>query len=177
MKRNWIILAIAVVLVSFAVYETISDKQNQAVLPKDTAPKVDYLAPSFELQALDSQIYKVGGAKDKPLFINFWASWCAPCKIELPDLNEIYLKYKDQIDIYGINVTTNDTIADAKSVVQQMQLKFPILIDEQGTALDLYKFQSIPTSFLINREGRIVEIIHLLDSNQLEQKIKSLLDS
>jgi thiol-disulfide isomerase/thioredoxin len=107
--------------------------------------------------------------------LNFWASWCGPCELEAPDLKNVYEKYKDAFDLYGINTTDKDNLADAEKFVEQYKLPFPILFDKDGKIAKQFHFSVIPTSFLIDRNGVVVDVIHVLSPKELEQKIKSLI--
>lgn len=176
MKRNWIVLAIVAVLAGAAVYQHMGELARQSALPDDSAPKVGFVAPAFELTALDGAAYRVGGERNKPLLINFWASWCIPCQIEAPDMQALYEKFAGQFDLYGINVTSQDTRKEAESFVKQYGFTFPILLDQEGSALASYRFQSIPTSFLVDRNGKITDIFHVLEPAELEKKLTRLLN-
>src|SRR5690554_6292552 len=89
MKRNIGVLLIVVILVSIAVFQNLSNADQEVVLPEEEAPKVNFLAPSFTLEGMDGKTYEVGGRRDKLLIINYWASWCGPCHAEAPDLVEL----------------------------------------------------------------------------------------
>lgn len=177
MRKNAIILSIVVVLAGLAVYQNIRANEKETVLPTEVAPRPNYLAPSFQLNGLDGKVYAVGGKRDKPLLLNFWASWCDPCEQEAPDLARLYEKYKDQLDLYAVNITKNDDLEAAKAFVKRYKYTFPVLLDEDLVAARQYRFTVIPTSFLIDRNGVVVEMINLLEAKELEKKIKSLINS
>ncbi|SFL27342.1 Thiol-disulfide isomerase or thioredoxin [Paenibacillus sp. 1_12] len=134
------------------------------------------LAPAFDLQGLDGKSYHVGGVRDKPLIINFWASWCGPCHEEAPDLKQMYEVYKDELDIYAVNVTKGDRMQDVQGFVKQYELPFPVLLDTKGLTAEQYRLQVVPTSFLLNKEGVLVDVIHVLPAKALEAKIRLLLN-
>ncbi|GIP33908.1 TlpA disulfide reductase family protein [Paenibacillus sp. J2TS4] len=176
MKKSGILIVFIVVLIGLAVYQDFSSRNKEVALPTETAPKPSYRAPAFTLQGLDGLTYEVGGKRDKPLFLNFWASWCGPCELEAPDLKRMYDKYKDQLDMYAVNVTRSDKLDKVEKFAERHEFRFPVLLDREGKASELYKFYFIPTSYLIDRNGVIVEVINLVDSNQLEGKIKALIE-
>lgn len=177
MKKNALILTIVLLLAGLAVFQNVKTKDKEVVLPTEVAPRPNYLAPAFELTALDGKAYNVGGKREKPLVLNFWASWCGPCEEEAPQLARLYEKYKDQLDLYAVNVTKNDTVEEAKLFAKRYQFTFPVLLDEELAAAQKYRFTVIPTSFLIDRNGVVVEIINLLEPKELEKKFKSLINS
>ncbi|WJH34515.1 TlpA family protein disulfide reductase [Paenibacillus sp. CC-CFT747] len=109
--------------------------------------------------------------------MNFWASWCGPCEAEAPDLMRIYDKLKDKLDIYAVNVTKGDNLKEVKEFLDQYPYPFPVLLDKEGKAAELYQVQVIPTSFLVDRNGVIVDVIHYLPGKELEKKLKEFADS
>lgn len=160
-KRNILVLAVMSVLLGVALYRNMLEA-DEVVLPKEKAPKADFLAPSFSLPGMDGKTYSVGGEREKALLINFWASWCEPCKLEAPDLVEIHEKYKDRLDIYAVNATNDDNREDAEAFVEQYGIEFPVLWDrnkEEGSVADLYQVLGYPTSFIVDRHGVIREVV------------------
>ncbi|WP_409344656.1 TlpA family protein disulfide reductase [Paenibacillus sp. MBLB4367] len=176
MKRNWIVLAIVAVLAGAAIYQHMGELSRKAAAPADSAPKVGFNAPAFELTALDGKPYRVGGERDKPVLVNFWASWCIPCQIEAPDIQALYEKFQGKFDLYAVNVTSQDTRKEAEAFAKTYGFTFPILLDQEGAALDAYRFQSIPTSFLVDRSGKITDVFHVLEPAELEKKLTPLIN-
>lgn len=176
MKRSLIILGIALLFIGATVYQRVIADKDKAALPAGVAPQLNHLAPSFELEGLDGKTYTVGGKRDKPVFVNFWASWCEPCQAEAPDLKAIYDKYKEKFDLYGVNVTSQDTVSGAEAMVKKYDFKFPVLLDPEGSARSLYELRGIPTSFMIDKDGKIVDIVNIMEPRQLEQKILDLIN-
>lgn len=176
MKRNLIVLLIIVLLAGFAIYQNNAAKGKEAIVATDVAPKKGYLAPTFTLDSLNDRSYQVGGARDKPLLLNYWASWCGPCTYEAPHIQALFEKYKDRIDIYGVNTTKNDFFPDVKEMVKKFNLTFPILLDKEGTVTNLYNVQVLPTSYFIDKQGAIVDVTFLLEPEELERKIKNLIE-
>lgn len=175
MKRNWVIVAIAFVLVCAAIYTQMDKRANRAS-GGESAPLLGHLAPSFEMPDVDGTVHHVGEAREKPLLLNFWASWCIPCQVEAPDLKELYDEYSDRFDLYGVNVTSLDTRKNAMAMVEEYDFRFPILLDEDGAIADSYQVLSIPTSFLIDRDGTIVEIFNFVHREDLERKIMEMIE-
>ncbi|WP_419879588.1 TlpA family protein disulfide reductase [Brevibacillus centrosporus] len=169
MKKLLVVLII-IVLAVLAFYNNQSKKGTL-----DQIPKVGFSAPNFSLTALDKQTYGIAGERDKPLIINFWASWCGPCRQEAPDLKAVNEKYQDKLDFYAINMTSNDDLESAKLFVKEFAFQFPILLDEKGTVSDQYQVISIPTTYFIDRDGIIKhKIIGATDRGSFEQYVKEL---
>ena len=182
MKKNVIVIAVMLVLVGFAVYQNVGKAEKEVQLPVEYAPKLDFLAPEFKLQSFDGQEYRVGGKRDKPLWINFWASWCEPCQAEAPDMKRLYDEYKDKLDIYAVNATLYDDVDKARDFIKQYGFKFPALLDvtggEKGKVQKLYNVQAYPTSFLIDKDGVIREIIYgIKPPKELERTIKNFVEA
>ncbi|WP_281886080.1 TlpA family protein disulfide reductase [Paenibacillus sp. YYML68] len=149
--------------------------QQSAVAHQSGGQKLTKGAPVYELEGLDGRSYTIGGKRDKPLIVNFWASWCGPCHEEAPDLSYIYEKYGDKLDLYAVNTTKADQMNSVYSFVSKHKVKFPVLLDRSGTAADGYRLVFVPTSFLIDKEGRLLETIHVLPRAELESKVQRLL--
>lgn len=131
--------------------------QPSAAAADPPAPIVGRLAPDFTLKTLDGQTVTLSELRGRPVLINFWASWCGPCRLEMPHLVATYEKHKDQgFVILGIDMTFSDSVSDVEAFVKKFGVAFPILLDETGEVTnELYKVQGTPTSYFINREGVI----------------------
>ncbi len=176
MNRNRIVaLAAGLLLTGTLLYHYGSRGQAEAVLPAEAAPRLNMAAPSFQLTALDGATYQVGGPREKPLLLNFWASWCSPCEEEAPALASLYDKYKDKLDLYAVNLTENDDFDHVKAFTNRFKFHFPVLLDYKLEAAKKYRFQVIPTSFLIDTNGNIVDVINLLTFEELEKKLQKLI--
>lgn len=157
-------------------YFVIGQPESIPVLANEQKPEVGYQAPHFTLTGMNNQPYKVEGKREKPVILNFWASWCGPCHLEAPDLQKIQEKYGQQVDLYGINATANDNPESAMAFVKEYKLTFPIPMDVAGTVTDRYKIMAFPTTFIVDREGVIQKkIIGTVDAATLEKEIRLLL--
>jgi len=175
---NILILLAVVVLAGAAVYQNVNRKAETTAMPAEAKPRPNYLAPSFTLKQMNTeQTYEVGGPREKPLMINFWASWCGPCNLEAPDLVKLYDKYGDKFDLYAVNITPGDNMKNIQAFVDKHALDFPVLLDMQGDVTELYQIQPIPTSFLIDKNGVIRDMFYTESFSTLERKIKKLIDA
>lgn len=97
--------------------------------------------------------------KDKVVFLNIWATWCPPCREEMPSMEELYKELKgEDFEILAVSIDT----AEAKVVapfVKEYRLSFPVLLDPGGTIKSLYGITGVPESFIINKDGRIEKIV------------------
>ncbi|MED4780931.1 TlpA disulfide reductase family protein [Brevibacillus choshinensis] len=173
---NKLVLAMLVTVgVGYAVWQ--QPQQSATVVADVQKPEVGYLAPHFTLTGLDNQVYKVEGKRTKPVILNFWASWCGPCRMEAPDLQKLHEKYKSQVDFYGVNVTNNDSPEAAAAFVQAYKLSFPIPMDVAGTVSNRYLIQAFPTTYLVDKEGVVrKKIIGMIDAATLELELRKLIN-
>ncbi|MBN2984777.1 TlpA family protein disulfide reductase [Cohnella algarum] len=190
MKRNLAILGLVIIAVAAVLWWNQSggeaDRNDSAAATSGAGgealkvePVEGSLAPSFSLATIDEQTqYDVGGPRDKALIINFWASWCGPCDLEAPDLQAIYDKYKDKLDLYAVNATKYDTVRGAKDFVKEKQITFPVIMDTDNKAGDLYKVYSYPISFIIDKNGVVRERIEGIQPlEKWEDMIREVVDA
>ena len=132
-------------------------------LPVDDAivsVQAGFLAPDFTLENMDGQKISLSSQKGKVVLVNIWASWCPPCRAEMPAIERVYQTYKDQGFVaIGIDSTIQDKISDIQIFLKQTNISFPILLDTNGLATRLYRVQSLPSSYFIGRDGIIREIV------------------
>ncbi|MBU8878771.1 TlpA family protein disulfide reductase [Bacillus sp. FJAT-29790] len=134
-------------------------------------------APEIELVDLEGHTVKLSDYKGKPILLNFWASWCGPCRIEMPYMEKQYKKYKkDGFEILAVNVTqTEKKRSDVDKFIKDFQLTFTIPLDEKGTASADYEIIGYPTSYFIDSDGVIrSKVIGPLDEEFLEKEIRRL---
>jgi len=123
----------------------------------DEAPEIGRMAPDFQLETLDGQTVSLSDYRGQPVLLNFWASWCGPCRFEMPFLQEAYEQYSGQgLVVLGVNLL--EETETVREFVRQEGLTFPILLaTTQEVPLD-YNVRNIPATFLIDSEGRIQDI-------------------
>jgi cytochrome c biogenesis protein CcmG/thiol:disulfide interchange protein DsbE len=125
-----------------------------------SAPQEGFRAPNFELVTIDGKVISLTELRGKAIILNFWATWCPPCRSEMPAMQQVYLDYgPDDIVILAVNNTQQDQIADVEAFVVEEGLTFPVLLDYSGAVSSSYQIHSMPTTFFIDSEGRIDEIV------------------
>ena len=92
----------------------------------------------------------------KPIVLNFWASWCGPCKSEMPEFQQVFEDMGEQVQFLMVNATASDTMADAKSFINQYGYTFPVVFDTQGNAMHTFGVDAFPTSFFLDKTGKPV---------------------
>ncbi|MFC0187459.1 redoxin domain-containing protein [Fictibacillus aquaticus] len=114
-------------------------------------------APDFELDTLSNGKMKLSDQKGKVVFINIWASWCPPCRAEMPEMESFYQKYGGKrAEILAVNLTDSDSRKAAKEFADKNKLTFPILLDSSGQVGSTYQAVTIPTTYIIDQDGVIV---------------------
>jgi len=117
------------------------------------------LAPDFTLRAADGKNLRLQEQRGQVVLVNFWATWCGPCKQEMPHLNRLYEKYRASgFVLLAVNIDEDPRLA--VGMAQRMGLKFPVLLDGDKKVSKLYDLSSMPSTVMIDRDGR-VRHIHL----------------
>lgn len=117
-------------------------------------------APDFSLKTIEGKEIRLSDLKGKAVLINLWASWCPPCRFEMPGIQAAYESYKNRgLVVLGIDFTVQDNLQDVKVFIQELKLTFPILLDETGdVSAGLYGMRGLPTSYFIDTQGVIQRI-------------------
>ncbi|AKG35449.1 redoxin domain-containing protein [Paenibacillus durus] len=163
-----IILVLIVLLGGYAI--------GTSAFGGDGKPEEGSRAPSFELLGLDGKTHKLDEYKGKPIVLNFWGSWCAPCVKEMPALEAQWEKWKAQgVVVVGINVGEDQMTV--QNFVNGTGVNFLILMDPEREAVRSYGISPLPTTFFINAKGKI-DTIHIgqLDLSTLDAQIGKLVN-
>ena len=114
-------------------------------------------APDFTLKDINGNPVSMSSFKGKVVLLNFWATWCPPCRAEIPSMNKLYQKLKNRGFVI-LAVSTDRAVVDVKDFLKTMPVNFPVVVDYNLTvSRSLYKVFMLPTTFLIDRKGVIVE--------------------
>ena len=112
-------------------------------------------APDFTLRNGDGESYSLSDFKGKMVILNFWATWCPPCKKEIPDFIELYKKYEDKgLVILGVSVDQGGWLV-TKEFMDKSQITYPIVMANRDVVYQYGGIKSIPTTYIINQKGRI----------------------
>jgi peroxiredoxin len=118
-------------------------------------PRIGFRAPNFRLKNLDGEEVSLAAYKGRVVFLNFWATWCTPCKIEMPSMEALYQEFKDE----GLEILAISSDLEGEKVVrpfvEEMGLTYPILLDPDFRVDDKYLVRSVPTTILVGRDGVI----------------------
>lgn len=146
------ILGLLAIMVFFAVYQGINDE------PETAMSTIKEKAPNFSGQTLTGDSLVLKNEIQEKTLINFWGSWCEPCKREMPALENVYASNKAEgFNVISINLGQSDFVT--QKFVDQYKLSFPVLIDEDGAIKEAYRVGKLPASFLVNQDG-VIEQVH-----------------
>ncbi|WP_231505661.1 TlpA disulfide reductase family protein [Bacillus sp. EB01] len=135
------------------------------------------IAPDFQIKTLDGADVKLSNMRGKKVIVNFWATWCPPCKAEIPHMEDFYdTADKTKVEILAINLTTTEkNEGNVKEFVKDKKVTFPVLLDEDGDIGDQYQAVTIPTSYLIDSQGIVrKKIVGPMDKDMMNQLIESV---
>jgi cytochrome c biogenesis protein CcmG/thiol:disulfide interchange protein DsbE len=163
-QRNWIYTGIflTVVLILFIVNNT-NGEAEQGPYPPNYIPEAQQdrpLAPEFELPTASGSKVSLADYKGKVVILDFWATWCGPCRRGIPDLIELKNEYEGKVEVIGVSVDgiTRDgsTVKDIKPFMNEFSINYPIALGDLQLVNKYGGIRSIPTSFIIDQEGRLV---------------------
>lgn len=122
----------------------------------DVRPEEGHLAPDFTLKTLEGNTVRLSDFRGKKVvLINFWATWCPPCRLEMPTMQQIYSEYKERgVEILAVNIEA-DAKQEISDFVKELRLTFPILLDPDMKVLRKFRVIGLPVSVLIDRQGII----------------------
>lgn len=188
MLRKVIVICLLAVLAGYALYNQFWKEEKQEVVQQ---PKVEEVlakqgleigkeAPDFELQALDGSKVKLSDLKGKKVILNFWATWCPPCKQEVPEMQAFYEKHKEDVVILAVNATALErggtrVQENVKSFASEYGVTFPILFDSTSEVSDTYRVIVLPTSYFVDTKGVIRQkSIGAMTEEYMEKTIRTL---
>ena len=148
-----------------------------AVTGADAAALTAQRAPDFQLEALGGGQVRLSDFKGRVVLVNIWATWCPPCVRETPRLVRIYDRYRDQgFVILGVNTTYQDDRAKVAAFARDQGIAYPVLLDTEGSVGQTYASRLMPSSFLIDQDGKIVSVrVGEVDEAQIEEQVAALL--
>lgn len=172
MKKTTLI-SVVILLFGWAVYDLVSSKDNTennlsqdkivAMPPtqdgevteiNEIGLDVGKLAPDFELETLTGETVRLADYSGKRVIVNFWATWCPPCRAEIPDFQKLYNKH--DVVILAVNLSQSEkSEKHVTEFVNDFEMTFPVLMDKQADVSTAYQVQAYPTSYMIDSNGHI----------------------
>ena len=170
-----LVLLAAVVVVGAIVFMG----QPEAKAPQVSAEAADpNSAPDFTLYDLDGNTCRLSDFQGQPVVLNFWASWCGPCKAEMPDLEAAYQTYGEQVRFVMVNLTdgSSETVESASTYIASQGYSFPVYYDVEMEGAMAYSVYAIPVTYFIDSNGVIRATNEgMISANALEDNIRALL--
>ncbi|MFC4599120.1 redoxin domain-containing protein [Cohnella hongkongensis] len=167
---QYVILAVVLLIGGYAIGNSLFSKS--VVLAKGDMP------PDFRLADLNNEVHEMKDYAGKPLIINFWGTFCPPCRNEMPALQSQYDKWKGQgLELVGINLSEDRLTAE--SFIRQVGVHFPILLDKDKKTERQYGLKQYPTTFFIAPTGEIQEVVigGVLTEEEIEERIVRLIQT
>lgn len=169
-----------VLLITFSVNSFCVDKNTSDTKPGDAETAVVKLdenkAPDFALKSFDGKIVKLSDYKGKVVIIDFWATWCPPCRKGIPDLISIQNDYKNDVVIIGISLDGEKTLKDVPGFVKSYGINYPIVYGDDKVVAAYGGIEGIPTAFVVDKKGNVVDKhVGLVPKDTYVNKIKELL--
>jgi peroxiredoxin len=182
MKRDPIILVVvAVVIAGMLFFAVKRAHKNSASIPQDTnmgVAKVGGLAPNFTLQTLDGKKVSLADYRGKAVLVNFWATWCEPCNVEMPWLVDLHKKYAAQgFEILGVAMD-DAAPKDIAKFAQDKGVNYPVLIGQDAVGNAYGGVAFLPGNFYVDRNGKIIDkAFGLIGKPEIEENIQKIIAS
>ncbi|MET1031806.1 thiol-disulfide oxidoreductase ResA [Domibacillus tundrae] len=144
------ILAVLAGLVVYALYTNVTKESRGNLAAGEKAP-------DFVLTDLNGETHQLSDYEGKGVFLNFWGTWCEPCKEEMPHMEKLAKEYEGQVEILAVNV--GESNFQVNNFAKQYGLTFPIAIDSGKEVMDTYGVDPLPTTFMIKPDGTIDQIV------------------
>lgn len=168
-KRQQIIRTAILGVLAIAIIYTIVVN----VTAKEDLVEVGDEAPDFTLVDLEGNTHQLSDYRGEGVFLNFWGTWCGPCKKEMPHMEKYYNEFKDEgVNILAVNIAESDL--KVQSFANTYGLTFPIVIDKTKSVRDAYNIRPLPTTLLIGPDGKVKKIIQ---QEMSEEEIKTYMES
>ena len=143
-----------------SVTATPSPTLTPSAFSRDVPPlEIGEAAPGFALQGLDGSEVTLAALDGKVVVLNFWASWCGPCRLEMPDFQKAWEEHQKQGVVF-VGVAVDDTASEASKFAEQVGVTYPLALDTTGDVARSYRIRAVPSTYFIDREGKLATTLH-----------------
>ncbi|MNO22399.1 Thiol-disulfide oxidoreductase ResA [compost metagenome] len=182
MKKNSIVIVAMLLLLGYGVFDYFKGKGDTGSIQMtegDVAVGIqkEQRAPDFQLTDLTGNPVQLSDYRGKKVLVNFWATWCPPCKAEMPHMQRFYEDFSDdEVVVLGVNMTSIDKGMEAiEAFTKEYGLTFPIVLDQQGDVMDTYQITGYPTTYAIDQEGIIrAKFIGAIDYEMMKNTVNKM---
>jgi thiol-disulfide isomerase/thioredoxin len=175
-------LFVFLMVLSFNAFGCSKDKTEDSSLNDQTKEQINTTtdnkskAPEFTLTSTDGKKINLSDYKGKIVILDFWATWCGPCRMGVPDLVSIQKEFKNKVVVIGISLDDQRTMSDIAPFMKEYGINYPVVYGTSQVVMDYGNIEAIPTSFIINKKGFIVDQnIGLVPKAKFVDKINSLM--
>jgi len=180
-RKAWfylnIMLSFILILAGIVMFFWVGQEESSArgARVSSQSARLGQVAPAFALRAPTGEMTALSDYEGQVVLVNLWATWCPPCKAEMPALNRFYEAHQDQ-GFVVLAVNSQEDAATVQRFVEANGFSFPVLLDSQAEVVGLYQVRGLPTSLIIDRDG-VIRYIHTgaITEKQLEKIVKPLL--
>lgn len=157
--KKILLISLIIIMAGWAIYQYIEGSEEEPSVEKnneveDVGLSIGQSAPDFKLTSLEGEETQLSKFRGKPVILNFWATWCPPCRAEMPDFQQLY--ESEDVEILAVNLSESEqSEKTVQDFIEEYDLSFPILMDRGSAVTEIYKVQVFPTSFIIDSEGII----------------------
>ncbi len=144
-RWQWLLACAVVAVAVITIAKPHAEKPEEA--------RIGDAAPRIALAALSGEARTLQPSDGKLLVLNFWASWCQPCRQEASELDAFYEKHRDKVEVYAVNLAAKDRLADVSAFATNNGLRFPVLLDAKSQAAEAYHIAALPTTYWIGADG------------------------
>ncbi len=145
---------LAAALVALAILTPGLQACGSGPVSESVKAELDKPAPDFTLKDLDGNTVRLSDLRGKVVFLNFWATWCPPCRAEMPDIEKVHQKYKDQ-DVVVLGIDLRESADTVRAFVEEGGYTWTFLLDTTGKVGSMYNVSAIPTSYFVDKNGII----------------------
>ena len=159
-SRRWWAFTLAILLLGAGWTWLSRVPASVATVGQIPSPREGFPAPDFTLDTLGGESATLSAYRGKVVIVNLWASWCGPCRAEMPAIQKVYAANRQRgLEVLAVNSTFQDSQADAQEFAQNLGLTFPILLDQDGAVSKRYLLRALPSTFFIDRKGVIRSVV------------------
>ncbi|WP_298820311.1 peroxiredoxin family protein [Chloroflexus sp.] len=152
--RDWLTIALIIAGIGWIVISRPPDTQ-----PALVSPRPGFIAPDLTLPLTNGETLSLADMRGRVVVVNFWASWCGPCRAEMPAFERIYREERERgLTILAVNSTSQDDITAVNAMQREFGLSFPIALDRTGETANRYGIRMLPTTFIVDRNGIIRQV-------------------